>query len=317
MMSFNAITACAFNTNGDFTGYEANVTQNLLLLFESDSDTIVNEMICYIYLKTALDMNFLFDKDIYTDNSQVLSTLEASKKRLNKIHYGVLAFCLCLLFPAVIPNATNDDDYNPLLWLSLTTQLVLELVFFLVWLITLRFIQRKIEQQGQISPNKRTFTLHSGLLFVFLLANAVSMATEAYLKKRVNTPFYLTNAWYNIASVHDVCVLFEVVLSLAIYGLVVYVLFPKQEKDEEAEELRFLAMLGFKDFDDMKDALINNFDGDSTTRHSREVILSTTIERIRILMNKTESSRSVIDNFVNPEFGFSTYNFAFSRTGPS
>jgi hypothetical protein len=95
------------------------------------------------------------------------------------------------------------------------------------------------------------------------------------------------------------------------------VLFPKQEKDEEAEELRFLAMLGFKDFDDMKDALINNFDDESNTRNSREVILSTTVERIRILMNKTESSRSVIDNFVDPAFGFSTYNFAFSRPRPS
>ena len=109
-------------------------------------------------------------------------------------------------------------------------------------------------------------------------------------------------------SAHDIGLFLDCVTDLAIYVLILYVLVPKQPRNAEP---RFFAMLGFRDYDSLQDALIDKVSDQE--RASNDLELTATFSRFKVLMNTTRYSQSIIESYVDPEFGVTVYDFKIKR----
>jgi hypothetical protein len=73
LMTFSALSWTLFNLNGLSNGYDKNNGFHIeSWTTANDTDTLIHSQICYIYLLTAIDLNFLFDRSTLSDPDQML-----------------------------------------------------------------------------------------------------------------------------------------------------------------------------------------------------------------------------------------------------
>ena len=146
------------------------------------------------------------------------------------------------------------------------------------------------------------FRIHSILVVIFLLAQIIELSLQVIANSLTKD----TSPWYNIMAIHDLANFVYSTSNMAIYLIVIYALYPKHT--EEDQEVHFLTMLGYKDYEHLKDHLIE--ESGAAGDYMKETALAATVERIRMLMKKTRFSRSIIQTYVDPaDFGFSAYDF--------
>lgn len=102
-MLLSTITWTMFEAHGVANKWEKDSFLLMTQIIQTDCDTIVHSQICYYYLKMIMDLNFLFNKNIYADDAECFKTLEARKQRLFYVNCLVIALILGLIYPVFIP----------------------------------------------------------------------------------------------------------------------------------------------------------------------------------------------------------------------
>ena len=241
-------------------------------IIQTDCDTIVHSQICYYYLKMILDLNFLFNKNIYADDEECFKTLEARKQRLFYVNCVVIALILGLIYPVFIPYQNGPDGGDRSLQTSLTINVSLQVAFFLAWMITLLFVHRKINEQGSINANKKMFVIHSALAAAYLFTWVVLLILVLYTEHVASCneeSINENNCFYNLTGIHDIISFINSTTDLLIYCFIVFVLYPRYTSHHPSDDIseltneqvtqgsRFLKMLGFKNLDDLQETLVD------------------------------------------------------------
>jgi hypothetical protein len=131
------------------------------------------------------------------------------------------------------------------------------------------------------------FRVHTALVIIFLVSQVVMLAFQCYVDYSLQCQVTAQdmNPCLVLRGVHDIFNFIYCASNTAIYVIIVYVLYPKHNLEDQ--EIHFLTMLGFRDYDDLKEALVQDVPHNS---NSRELFLAATLERIRVLMKQTRFS---------------------------
>ena len=77
-------------------------------------DNLFHWIACFIYLKAALVLPFLFDKNFYTDNASLITNYRVTQSWLRKLNYiniGIIIFGFVSILPLIIAPGINTGIY--------------------------------------------------------------------------------------------------------------------------------------------------------------------------------------------------------------
>ena len=97
----------------------AEATQSVSYSF----DNLFHWIACFIYLKAALVMPNLFDKNFYTDNAQLVANYRKTQSYLNILNYVNLGIILICMISALILILAEGQSTSIYFWSQLLLQL--------------------------------------------------------------------------------------------------------------------------------------------------------------------------------------------------
>ena len=114
-------------------------------------------MVCYVYLKTSIEMNALLDKRIHSDNEERLAQVTRQKRYL---HIGTAVAVVLSLGDAALTDTYNvlylhDGVSRSWLYLSYAyLQWAFQFTCLGLWAVALWQIARKTRETDNLMPNK-------------------------------------------------------------------------------------------------------------------------------------------------------------------
>ena len=206
-------------------------------------------MVCYVYLKTSVEMNALLDKRIHNDNKDRLAQVTRHKRAL---HIGTAIAVVLSLADAALYDTYADLKYlhgDKRLWLYYSfryLQWAFELICLGLWGVALWKIARKTRQTDNLMPNKRMFALHGTLLVLYFVFFIATILLSQFAK-----PTYTVHGWY------DLCAAFSDVFENASFCLVLYVMLPITKKQQaRRQDFQTFLLNGMMDVDQLEEAII-------------------------------------------------------------
>ena len=112
-----------------YISYMLNLTQTLFYAnsFAISAETFVHWMFCYTYLTLSIEVKYMFDRRIFTDDPVVMQEISMFNCCLNIAHAISIVICVGMLIYGIV--ATTNKATN-ILWYLGTS---LQLVFLVVW----------------------------------------------------------------------------------------------------------------------------------------------------------------------------------------
>ena len=138
--------------------------------FATSADTFVHWMFCYTYLKLHIEVKHIFDRKIYSNNSETLKEINRDNCRLKIANAINITICAGLL-AVKKANPEVEKQYN--------IGLTLQILYLMTWAISLCFLFTKFKETKRMLPNNSVFFIHGMLLGFYLLLNVAQEFAKA------------------------------------------------------------------------------------------------------------------------------------------
>lgn len=199
------------------------------------SEPLVHLYICVIYLKVAIEVTYLLDKNIYLENQIILREFAKKKQRLNC--FFAVNLVLCFSLGVITWLGYTHDSLGSLSFASDILFIVFQVAYLVIWALALYSLYRDIQQAKTILPNRRIFLLHASLLVLYLLGVAGDTILS-YMPKWLGCG---ESCFYKYRSMGQISIVIGNYAESATFLLVVYVMAPVTKKQQ-------LQQLSFKNY---------------------------------------------------------------------